>query len=37
VLEEVKMNGNVVAVASADAVKRANEKRNGLLTVKNIL
>jgi len=37
VLEEVKMNGNIVAVASADAVKRANEKRNGLLTVKNIL
>eukprot|EP00238_Polyblepharides_amylifera_P009616 CAMPEP_0196574836 /NCGR_PEP_ID=MMETSP1081-20130531/4451_1 /TAXON_ID=36882 /ORGANISM="Pyramimonas amylifera, Strain CCMP720" /LENGTH=1082 /DNA_ID=CAMNT_0041892963 /DNA_START=123 /DNA_END=3371 /DNA_ORIENTATION=+ len=37
VLETVKTSGRVVAVASAEAVKTANEKRPGLLTVKNIL
>jgi Zn-dependent M16 (insulinase) family peptidase len=36
-LEAVKANGRIVAVASADAVAKANEKRPGLLTVKNIL
>jgi len=36
-LEAVKANGQIVAVASADAVAKANEKRSGLLTVKNIL
>jgi len=36
-LEAVKSSGKIVAVASADAVKLANEKRPDLLTVKNIL
>lgn len=37
VLESVKTNGKIVAVASADAVAKANEKFPELLEVKNIL
>jgi Zn-dependent M16 (insulinase) family peptidase len=36
-LEAVKTSGQIVAVASADAVAKANAKRPGLLTVRNIL
>ena len=37
VLETVKNSGSIVAVASADAVTKANEKRPGLLEVKNVM
>jgi len=36
-LEAVKNSGKIVAVASAEAVKIANEKRPGFLNVKNII